>query len=62
MNDHGRATARHTNIELHGTGASPERGFDGHERVLGSARRVSAMSNDLDIAQMAHSSELGPDI
>ena len=62
MNDHGRATARHTDIELHGTGAGLQRSLDGHERVFGSLRCVSPMSDDLDVAQMAYSSELGPEI
>ena len=47
-------------IELHGAGAGPQRGLEGRERVLWSAGRVSAMSDDLDVAQMAYSSELGP--
>ena len=47
-------------IELHGAGAGPQRSLEGHERVLWSAGRVSAMSDDLDVAQMAYSSELGP--
>ena len=47
-------------VELDRTRAGGQRRLDGGERVFGSVRRVPAMSNDLDIAQMAHSSQLGP--
>ncbi len=57
MNDHWRATGRHMHIELHSTCTGRQRGVEGHERVLGSTSRISAMSDDLDVAQMAHSSQ-----
>ena len=62
MNDHGRATGRNMDIELHRAGAGAQRSLEGHECVLRSARRISTMSDDLDVAQLAYSSELGPEI
>ena len=49
-------------IELHRAGAGAQRSLEGHERVLRRARRISAMSDDLDVVQLAYSSELGPEI
>ena len=46
-------------IELHGECTGRQRSLERHERVLGSTSRISAVSDDLDVAQMAYSSEAG---